>query len=43
MCHCSQTTQSRFGFFYVDCYTEDLLELHEAEVTKWKEYYKENK
>ncbi|KAJ8928189.1 hypothetical protein NQ314_019252, partial [Rhamnusium bicolor] len=32
-----------FGFFYSDCYNEDLLELHEVELTKWKKYYAENK
>ncbi|XP_018568984.1 protein regulator of cytokinesis 1-like isoform X2 [Anoplophora glabripennis] len=42
-CHCSHTTRMQFGFFNSDCYNEDLLELHEVEITKWKKYYEENK
>ncbi|KAJ8962640.1 hypothetical protein NQ318_001033, partial [Aromia moschata] len=42
-CHCSQTTRREFSFYYSDCYNEDLLELHEVELKKWKKYYEENK
>ncbi|XP_018574262.1 protein regulator of cytokinesis 1-like [Anoplophora glabripennis] len=42
-CHCSHTTRMQFGFFNSDCYNEDLLELHEIEILKWKKYFEENK
>ncbi|KAJ8912896.1 hypothetical protein NQ315_011219 [Exocentrus adspersus] len=42
-CHCSKAVRSDFGFFNSDYYNEDLLELHEVEIAKWKKYYEDNK
>ncbi|XP_018579665.1 protein regulator of cytokinesis 1-like [Anoplophora glabripennis] len=42
-CHRSQTTETECTFLQADCYTEDLLERYDIEVTKWRKYYEENK
>ncbi|XP_019770941.1 protein regulator of cytokinesis 1 isoform X1 [Dendroctonus ponderosae] len=42
-CHCAESVKSSFTCFYSDCYTEDLLDLHEIEIDKWEKYYKDNK
>nr|XP_023014432.1 protein regulator of cytokinesis 1-like [Leptinotarsa decemlineata] len=42
-CHCSESAKEDFSYYISDCYTEDLLELHEIELKKWKAYYEENK
>lgn len=42
-CHCTNKEKLDFGFFDTVCYTEDLLDLHETEIKKWRKYYEENK
>ncbi|CAG9763092.1 unnamed protein product [Ceutorhynchus assimilis] len=41
-CHCSDADKKSFRYFYNDFYTEDLLDLHELEIQKWKKYYEDN-
>ncbi|XP_066156352.1 protein regulator of cytokinesis 1-like isoform X1 [Euwallacea fornicatus] len=41
-CHCSQEEQNSFQYFEDDCYTEDLMDLHELEIEKWERYYEQN-
>ncbi|CAG9763779.1 unnamed protein product [Ceutorhynchus assimilis] len=41
-CHCSDADKKTFRYFYDDFYTEDLLDLHELEIQKWKKYYEDN-
>uniref|UniRef100_A0AAR5PCS4 Protein regulator of cytokinesis 1 n=2 Tax=Dendroctonus ponderosae TaxID=77166 RepID=A0AAR5PCS4_DENPD len=41
-CHCSDSIKSSFTCFYSNCYTEDLLDLHEIEIGKWEKYYEDN-
>ncbi|XP_057657790.1 protein regulator of cytokinesis 1-like [Diorhabda carinulata] len=43
LCHCSESVRYEFRFFDSDTYTEDLLELHEVQLKKWKIYAEENK
>lgn len=38
----SETERSRFTNFTSDCYTEDLLSLHELELEELKNYYETN-
>ncbi|XP_076259357.1 protein regulator of cytokinesis 1-like isoform X1 [Rhynchophorus ferrugineus] len=40
-CHRVNEAKS-FPYFNSDCYTEDLLDLHDIELQKWKCYYEEN-
>ncbi|CAG9771733.1 unnamed protein product [Ceutorhynchus assimilis] len=40
--HCSDADKKTFRYFYDDFYTEDLLDLHELEIQKWKKYYEDN-
>ncbi|RZC35345.1 regulator of cytokinesis 1, partial [Asbolus verrucosus] len=42
-CHCTEEDTNMFTFYYSECYSEDLFELHEREIQKWKAYYEENK
>ncbi|KAG5897209.1 hypothetical protein JTB14_022560 [Gonioctena quinquepunctata] len=42
-CHCTESVKDNFSYYASDCYTEDLLELHEIELKKWKDHYEENK
>ncbi|KAG5867238.1 hypothetical protein JTB14_015123 [Gonioctena quinquepunctata] len=42
-CHCTESIKDEFPYYASDCYTEDLLELHEIELKKWKNHYTENK
>ncbi|XP_060519732.1 protein regulator of cytokinesis 1-like isoform X2 [Cylas formicarius] len=42
-CHCSSEERGNFHYLNSDCYTEDLLELHDLEICKWRSYYEENK
>ncbi|CAH1384884.1 hypothetical protein MTP99_004429 [Tenebrio molitor] len=42
-CHCTDADKGDFPFYYSDCYNEDLFELHEREIEKWKGYYEENR
>ena len=42
-CHCTENEKSEFTFYYSECYNEDLFELHEREIEKWKAYFEENK
>ncbi|XP_050315846.1 protein regulator of cytokinesis 1-like [Anthonomus grandis grandis] len=41
-CHCSELVRRQFKYFNDECFTEDLLDLHEIEIQKWKTYYEEN-
>ncbi|XP_008195217.1 protein regulator of cytokinesis 1 isoform X1 [Tribolium castaneum] len=41
-CHCTQTQRDDFTFYYSDCFTEDLFDIHEREIQKWKNYYDGN-
>lgn len=41
-CHCTDSTRRAFKYFNSDCYTEDLLDLHELELQKWRSYYEDN-
>ncbi|KAL1508947.1 hypothetical protein ABEB36_003761 [Hypothenemus hampei] len=43
MCHCSEEEKNNFEYFDCDYYSEDLLEIFEVELQKWKNYYEENK
>ncbi|CAH1099643.1 unnamed protein product [Psylliodes chrysocephalus] len=42
-CHCSESVKNDFRFLNSDCYTEDLLELHEVQLEKWRSYFEENR
>ncbi|CAG9818665.1 unnamed protein product [Phaedon cochleariae] len=42
-CGCTESVRGNFRFLDSDCYTEDLLELHEFELKKWNDYYEEVK
>lgn len=42
-CHCTQKEKDEFTFYYSECYNEDLFELHEREIDKWKFYFEQNK
>ncbi|XP_030764869.1 protein regulator of cytokinesis 1-like [Sitophilus oryzae] len=41
-CHKTDSEKKLFPYYKSDCYTEDLLDLHEMEIQKWKDYYREN-
>lgn len=41
-CHCSELDKRTFKYLNSDCYTEDLLDLYEMEIQKWKKFYEEN-
>ncbi|XP_015839966.1 protein regulator of cytokinesis 1 isoform X2 [Tribolium castaneum] len=41
-CHCTQKQRDDFTFYYSDCFTEDLFDIHEREIEKWKNYHEEN-
>ncbi|GLG96812.1 Uncharacterized protein GBIM_03712 [Gryllus bimaculatus] len=41
-CCYGKLQRQQFRSFYSDCYTEDLLELHEIEIEKLKRYFSEN-
>lgn len=34
--------EKKFPYFNSDCYTEDLLDLHDIQIQKWKSYYEQN-
>lgn len=38
----SETERNRFNNFTSDCYTEDLLKLHEIELDELKSFYESN-
>lgn len=42
-CYVSDTERRNFTPFHSDIYTEDVLELHEAQVEKYKELHNSNK
>lgn len=41
-CLISKDERDKFRPFHSDCYTQDLLDLHECEIERLKKYYKEN-
>lgn len=41
-CHCTEQDKQSFKYFEDDCYTEDLLALHELEIEKWQSFYRHN-
>ena len=42
-CYVSETERTNFSPFKAEVFTEELLELHEAQVEKYKSLYNENK
>lgn len=42
-CYVSDVERRNFSPFYAEVYTEDLLELHEAQVEKYKALHTSNK
>lgn len=41
-CYCTEQAKQSFKYFEDDCYTEDLLDLHELEIEKWQSFYRHN-
>ncbi|XP_044260499.1 protein regulator of cytokinesis 1-like [Tribolium madens] len=41
-CHCTQEQRDVFTFYHSECFNEDLFELHDREIEKWKRYYEEH-
>ncbi|KAL0269570.1 UNVERIFIED_CONTAM: hypothetical protein PYX00_007260 [Menopon gallinae] len=41
-CLISKDEREKFRPFYSDCYTQDLLDLHECEIERLRNYYREN-
>ena len=41
-CMVHDKERSKFVHFSSECYTEDLLALHEMEVNKYRNFYQEN-
>lgn len=42
-CHCSHNEKGQFTFFNSEFYNENLFDLYEREIDKWKLYYEQNK